>query len=88
MYHLDKTKERKEDELRNSNNNKKKDQEMDGGGKELGDQRGDRGGGSSSRCWSMEDEQWKRKGKEEVKIDACLFVFYTVPGPSTDSSKT
>ena len=50
MYHLDKTKERKEDELRNSNNNKKKDQEMDGGGKELGYQRGDRGGGSSSRC--------------------------------------
>ena len=62
---------------------------MDGGGKELGDQRGDRGGGSSSRCWSMEDEQWKRKGKEEVKIDACLFfTLYlvqalTVPRPSS-----
>lgn len=45
MYHLDKMKEK-----RMSQEIVTKNQEMDGGEKELGDQKGDRGGGSSSKC--------------------------------------
>lgn len=46
MYHLDKMKEKRMSQEIVT----KKNQEMDGGEKELGDQKGDRGGGSSSKC--------------------------------------